>query len=65
LVLQMAERRDADTVHTRGVKDACTSRHADRLAVDRDLNDPGRCGSGCHTRGGFRRAGLLLRAQQV
>jgi hypothetical protein len=35
------------------------------LAVDRDLNDAGRCGGGCHTRGGFRRAGLLLRAQQV
>ena len=43
LILQMAERGDADAVHARGVKDASACRHADGLTVNRDVNKAGRC----------------------
>ena len=63
LILQMAERGDADAIHARGVKDAGAGGHADGLAVDRDVNKAGRCCSGRHIRGEFRRAVLHRRGR--
>ncbi len=64
LILQMAERGDADAVHARGVKNARTGGHADGLAVHRDVNKAGRCCSGRHIRGEFQRAALRRREQR-
>src|SRR6266481_5604182 len=64
LILQMAERGDADAVHTRGVEDAGAGGHAGGLAVDGDIDKDGRCCSGRHIRDEFQRAGLRRRGRR-
>ena len=64
LVLQMTQRGNGDAVHARGVENAGARRHAQSTAVNRDVNHSRRCGGGCHTKGGFLRAGLHRRAKR-
>ena len=64
LILQMAECGDVDAVHARGVKYARTARHADGLAVNRDVNQARRCCGARHIRGEYQRVGLRRRGQR-
>ena len=65
LILNVAKRGDVDAVHARGIEDAGAGGHADGLAVESDVDHPGRCGGGGHITGGSRRAGLHRRAPQM
>ena len=58
LVLQMAQRRDADPIHARRIENAGARGNAHGFPVDRDVYHSRRYSGGRHARAGFRNAVL-------